>query len=34
MLFLCTEGAIVFSFDKLTSLEGGSGGLPKNERKK
>ena len=44
MLYLCAGGggAIIFSFDKSTSLEGGSeknpwddqGGLQKNERKK
>ena len=44
MLYLCAGGgeAIMFSFDKSTSLEGRSekkpredqGGLPKNERKK
>ena len=45
MLYLCAGGgggAMIFSFDKSTSLEGGvrkktlrlSGGLQKNERKK
>ena len=44
MLYLCAGGggAMMFSFDKSTSLEGGvrkktlrlSGGLQKNERKK
>ena len=47
MLYLCAGGggggvATIFSFDKSTSLEGGSeknpsddqGGLQKNERKK
>ena len=44
MLYLCAGGggAMMFSFDKSTSLEGGSekktlrlsGGLKKNERKK
>ena len=44
MLYLCVwgGGAMIFSFAKSTSLEGGSeknpemirGGLPKNEREK
>lgn len=29
MLYLCPGGAMIFSFDKLTSLEGG-GGQKKN----